>query len=120
MGYRVDESTGILWRVNRDGLHPCVPESKVLSVLKAVHNEGGHEMINRSFVQSNTLYIYSVSEKHGAVRHFFHVLFFCSARNVAKTPIICVYEQKKNIRIQFGATVRKGPNWISQTIAQRI
>lgn len=99
MSYRVDESTGILWRVYRD------PESKVLSVLKVVHDEEGHEMINRSFAQLNTLYIYSVSEKRDAVRHFFHVFFFCSARNVAKTPIICVYEQKKNIPIQFGATV---------------
>lgn len=40
MSYRLDESTGILWRVYRDTLLPCVPESKVLSVLRAEHDEG--------------------------------------------------------------------------------
>lgn len=42
MSCRVDLATGLLW-IHRLGINiPCIPESKVLSVLKLVHDEGGH------------------------------------------------------------------------------
>ena len=42
LDYRVDTSSGILWKYHRQVWLPCVPESVVLSVLRAVHDQAGH------------------------------------------------------------------------------
>ena len=42
MNYRVDEETGLLWIFRRRVLIPCVPESKILSVLRLAHDGDGH------------------------------------------------------------------------------
>lgn len=40
MDYRIDP-TGILWKCHKQVYLPCIPESKVLEVLKKTHDEGG-------------------------------------------------------------------------------
>ena len=42
LDYRVDTSTGVLWKHHRGAWLPCVPESRVLSVLRMVHDQAGH------------------------------------------------------------------------------
>lgn len=42
LDYRVDKSTGILWKCHRNAWLPCIPESKVLYVLRMVHDQAGH------------------------------------------------------------------------------
>lgn len=39
---RVDPRTGVLWLYRRQLYLPCIPEMKVLSVLREVHDNGGH------------------------------------------------------------------------------
>lgn len=42
MDYRVDPQTGILWKYHKGTYLPCIPETKVLQVLRVAHDEGGH------------------------------------------------------------------------------
>lgn len=42
MNYRVDLNTGILWIFRKGSYLPCVPESKVLSLLHIAYDEGGY------------------------------------------------------------------------------
>lgn len=42
LDYRVDMSTGVLWKHHRNTWLPCIPESRVLSVLRLVHDQAGH------------------------------------------------------------------------------
>lgn len=42
MNYRVAEETGLLWIFRRGVLIPCIPESKILSVLQVAHDGEGH------------------------------------------------------------------------------
>lgn len=42
MNYRVDPDTGLLY-IFRHGFHLfCIPETKILSVLRLVHDQAGH------------------------------------------------------------------------------
>ena len=42
MNFRVDPHTKVLWKHHQDLFLPCVPESKVLGILKQAHDESGH------------------------------------------------------------------------------
>ena len=42
LSYRLDAITGILWKDHRGSLLPCIPESLVLSILRATHDDAGH------------------------------------------------------------------------------
>ena len=42
LDYRVDTSTGVLWKHHRNAWLPCVPELMVLTVLRMVHDQAGH------------------------------------------------------------------------------
>lgn len=42
LSYRVDSSIGILWKYYRSQWLSCIPESKVLFVLRMVHDEAGY------------------------------------------------------------------------------
>ena len=42
LDYRIDTPSGILWKHHRNTWLPCIPESKVLSVLRMVHDSAGH------------------------------------------------------------------------------
>lgn len=42
LAFRVDEITGVLWKYYRNTWLPCIPETKVLYVLRMVHDQGGH------------------------------------------------------------------------------
>ena len=42
LSYRIDPATEVLWKHHRNTWLPCIPESKVLSVLQMVHDQAGH------------------------------------------------------------------------------
>lgn len=42
MAYRIDPNTKVLWKHHREQYLPCIPEDRVLGVLRKVHDEAGH------------------------------------------------------------------------------
>ena len=42
LSYRLDTITGILWKDHRGSLLPCIPESLVISIFRAAHDDAGH------------------------------------------------------------------------------
>ena len=47
----MDQETGVLWKYHNKNVLPCIPESFVLSLLRAVHDDVGHWAKNGTMVK---------------------------------------------------------------------